>query len=136
MGRSGYSDDWDGDGMPPEFWQQAVAQSIKGKRGQAFLRELATAMDAMTEKRLIAEELVTPEGECCTMGVICKARGLDLSEVDPYDREQVAKLFNIAPAMAAEIAHENDRDFEYKRSEEIPEKRWVRMRKWVRRNVR
>ena len=87
----------------------------------------------MPEKRLIAGELVTKEGECCTMGVICKARGIDVSKVDYEDRGQVAGLFKIAPALAQEIAYQNDDDFGYEGDgeDETPEARWVRMRKWV-----
>jgi hypothetical protein len=45
MSRSGYSDDhseWD-----LIRWRGAVASAIRGKRGQAFLRELLVALDAM-----------------------------------------------------------------------------------------
>jgi hypothetical protein len=131
MGRSGYVDGfWDGDGYSPGLYRNAVERSIKGKRGQAFLRQLAAEMDAMPEKVLIADELVNADGDCCTMGVIFKARGIDVSDVDYDDRDQVAKLINIAPSMAAEIAYENDDDFNYS-SKETPEQRWIRMRKWV-----
>lgn len=34
MGRSGYSE-YDGYGPPPELWQQAVANAIKGRRSTA-----------------------------------------------------------------------------------------------------
>lgn len=54
MSRSGYVDDCEN----LELYRATVERSIKGKRGQAFLRELAAAMDAMPEKVLIAEELV------------------------------------------------------------------------------
>lgn len=87
MSRSGYSEDGDCDF--PELYRGRVARAIKGKRGQAFLRELAAAMDAMPEKRLIAGELVEG-GECCTMGVICKARGLDVEGVNPEDITRVS----------------------------------------------
>lgn len=136
MGRSGYSDDWDGDDAPPAFYRQAVERSIDGKRGQSFLRELAKEMDAMPIKALIAEDLVTPEGQCCALGVVCKARGIDVSKIDETDPECVADALGVAPAMAREIAYLNDDDFGYEGSrtrakEEDPEKRWIRMRKWV-----
>ena len=56
MSRSGYSDD---EGEPGQFamWSGQVASAIRGKRGQAFLREMAEAMDAMPDKRLIAHDL-------------------------------------------------------------------------------
>jgi hypothetical protein len=38
-------------------WQGVVKSAIRGKKGQAFLKELLSALDAMPEKKLIAEEL-------------------------------------------------------------------------------
>lgn len=123
MSRSGYSDDCEN----VQLWRGAVDRAIQGKRGQNFLRELADAMDAMPEKRLITSELISETGEMCTIGVVCKARGLDVSNVDVYESKQVGNLVGIARAMAAEIEFENDE----RRSNETPEERWVRMRKWV-----
>ena len=47
MSRSGYSDD-DEDGRLA-MWRGAVQSAIRGKRGQAALRELLTALDAMRQ---------------------------------------------------------------------------------------
>lgn len=127
MSRSGYSDE--GDYL--ELYRYTVERSITGKRGQAFLRELAKGMDEMTEKRLIADELVTATGEVCAIGVVCKARGLNTADVDFHDADAVGKLVGISRAMAAEIEYENDEA----RQDETPEKRWVRMRKWVDNNL-
>lgn len=128
MGRSGYCED--GDYSMANLWPAIVQRSINGKRGQAFLKELAAAMDAMPEKRLIADDLVTETGEVCAIGAVCKARGLDTKGVDVYDRYEVGKLVGIAPTLTAEIEYLNDDDFGYQRSES-PEQRWTRMRKWV-----
>lgn len=106
MSRSGYSDDND-DQWATIRWRGAVNAAIKGKRGQQFLRELAAAMDAMPEKRLVANELQA-DGAFCALGVVGAARGIDMSRVDPDDRECVAKMFGVAEAMAAEIMWEND----------------------------
>lgn len=128
MSRSGYVDDFD-DPLAIGRWQQAVNRAIKGKRGQAFLRELAEAMDAMPEKVLIADELINENGSCCTIGVVCKSRGIDVSTVDYEDTQAVGDAVGIARAMAAEIEFENDQDFWH--SDETPADRWKRMRKWV-----
>jgi hypothetical protein len=106
MSRSGYSDDVD-DHWALIRWRGAVNSALNGKRGQQFLRELAAAMDAMPEKRLIADELQA-EGMFCALGVTGAARGLDMTNVDAHDREQVSALMNIAEAMAAEVMYEND----------------------------
>ncbi len=127
MSRSGYSDD--GDYAAANLWENIVNRSIKGKRGQAFLAELAKAMDEMPDKKLIADDLVTETGEVCAIGVVCKARGLNVSAIDKDCRYDVGNLLGIAPTLAAEIEYQNDEaDRSYM---ETPEQRWVRMRKWV-----
>jgi hypothetical protein len=123
MSRSGYSydlDQWD-----LIRWRGAVASAIRGRRGQAFFAELLTALDTMQEKRLIDGEL-EQDGEVCALGSLGRKRGIDQSKIDPYDREQIAKTFGIAAALAAEVAFMND-DWHG----ELPEHRWTRMRAWV-----
>jgi len=126
MSRSGYSDDIDGWDLIR--WRGAVTSAIKGKRGQAFLQEMLAALDAMPNKVLIAESLVEEDGAVCAMGAVALKRGIDVSHVDPYDREEVAQTFGISPAMAAEIAYAND-DGSWRHV--TPEERWTRMRAWV-----
>ena len=125
MSRSGYSDDCENVGL----WRGAVERATFGKRGQAFLIELAAALDAMPDKRLITDELVA-DGAYCTLGVIGAARGLDMKVVEVADTEAVGKMFKIAPALAAQIVYEND-ECNHWASTESPEKRWTRMRQWV-----
>lgn len=140
MSRSGYSEDfeqWD-----HICWRGAVKSAIRGKRGQAFLREMLGALDAMPDKRLIKNELVEPnlisvshwglqEGPplVCAIGSVGQARGIDMAEIDPEDRDTVANIFGISPAMAAEIVYENDEGWGSWR--ESPERRFERMRAWV-----
>ena len=153
MSRSGYSDDcenWD-----LIRWRGAVASAIRGARGQKTLRDLLAALDAMQDKRLVANELQTADGEFCTLGALGAARGVPMADVDGEDREAIAAMFDIAPALAAEIMYENDDDgvgdwkwidieicgpmrrYEiHSRSlsvidERAAEKRWRRMRNWV-----
>lgn len=130
VSRSGYTDDLDGGDL--NLWRGAVRRAMRGKRGQAFLREMLAGMDAMPEKALIAEQLVTKEGDVCAMGVVCKARGLDASLIDYEDGDSVAAVLGIAPAMAKEISYENDecgpRSWQ---GGETPGMRFMRMRAWV-----
>jgi hypothetical protein len=161
MSRSGYSDDYDEDGTGG-LWRGAVTRSIRGKRGQVALMELAAAMDAMPKKTLAAESLVTEDGQFCTLGVLGQARGIDMNAIDPDDWDAVAAKFNLAPAMVREIVYENDevlddykwvdveicgpmrpRYFEkHHRSIRVPiseeilgPQRWSRMRQWVESNL-
>jgi hypothetical protein len=101
MSRSGYSDDIDGWALIR--WRGAVTSAIRGERGQAMLRELVQALDALPEKRLASGSLVTAEGDYCTLGALGRARGMDMAPIDPEDREAVAKAFGVAEALAAEI---------------------------------
>jgi hypothetical protein len=130
MSRSGYSDDCDGWALIR--WRGAVTSAMRGKRGRDLLLELRDALDAMPEKVLIAHELVDAAGDFCTLGVIGQARGLPLKDIDPEDSDQVAKLFDIAPALAKEIVFENDEAAWY---DETPQQRWTRMRAWVERSI-
>lgn len=123
MSRSGYSDDCEGWDLIR--WRGAVASAIRGARGQAFLREMIIALDALPQKRL-TENALEHDGEVCAMGAVGLKRGINMEEIDAIDRESVAAAFGISRALAAEIAYEND---EYWR--DTPENRWQRMRKWA-----
>ena len=133
MSRSGYYDDWDGDGVPPEFYRSAVRSALTGRRGQAFLRRLAGALDRMPSKDLAAHEWVGEDGSACALGVAAIDYGMRqlFATLDPDDGhgpEIAARLFGIARCMAAEIVYIND---EAGRSDETPEARWKRVRAWV-----
>ena len=130
MSRSGYTDDCD-DNWDMIRWRGAVTSAIRGKRGQAFLREMAEALDAMPEKRLIIEELVGPEG-CCALGSVAMQRGLDVSRLDPENSREVAAAFGIPRALASEVAYLNDEECHYSTDEE----RWRQMRAWVQEQIR
>jgi hypothetical protein len=132
MSRSGYSEDienWD-----LIRWRGQVSSAIRGKRGQKLLRELGEAMDAMPEKRLIADELES-NGEFCALGVVGKARGIDMYGVDPEDYFEVGLLFDIAHQLAQEIVFINDEDCRRWVNGichiETPEDKWRRVRKWA-----
>lgn len=127
MSRSGYSDDccdWD-----LIRWRGAVASAIRGKNGQLFLLEMLAALEALPEKRLIKGDLEN-NGEYCALGSVGKRRGLDMSNLDPYDTDDIAGAFRIPRALAAEIEFMND-DNSF-----TPEQRFEDMRKWVLENLR
>lgn len=110
MSRSGYSDDIE-DIWAHIRWRGAVASAIRGERGQALLRELIEALDAMPHKRLYAGSFATAEGEFCTLGVVGARRGTqmdDLGDADYCDPREVGQRFGISRALAAEIMYLND----------------------------
>jgi hypothetical protein len=131
MSRHGYSEDSD-DTWASIRWQGAVKSAIRGKRGQALLRDLLAALDAMPEKALIAEELVTPTGEVCALGCLARARGVDVSGVAPDDPENVAKLFGVSESLIREITYHNDEHVQWwGRRGDDPAERWRCVRSWV-----
>lgn len=152
MSRSGYIDeDWDN---TFGLWRGTVASSIRGKRGQALLRDAIIALDAMTEKKL-ARGFLERDGCHCLLGVVCKARGVDMRSLnvldpDDFNAHGVAHALDISTPMAKEIVELNDQT-EYWQEDlnphpdygrvggylpETPEHRWQRMRDWCVKNLK
>ena len=120
MTRSGYSDDCPHLGL----YRAAVDRALAGRRGQAFLAEALAALDALPERRLIADEF-TDGADCCLLGAVAQARGETLP--DDAEPDQIAARFGIAPSLAAELMHIND---EWP-GPESDEQRFDRVRHWV-----
>lgn len=131
MSRSGYNEEID-DQWQLIRYRGAVKSAIKGARGQAFLKEMLAALDSLPEKKLIAHELEA-HGAVCAIGAVGKARGLDMTGIDPDDAERVARVFGVADALAREVVYENDDEW---RVRETPEARFIRMRQWVAAQIR
>jgi hypothetical protein len=151
MSRSGYTDDCD-DRWSWICWRGAVKSAIRGKRGQAFLRETLAALDAMPERKLIRHDLIklprpverwdqqgiwfwdieTELESVCTLGAVGRARNIDMSEVDPEDHDSVAALFGIPHTLACEIMYMNDEAW----WRATPEELWSKMREWVANEIR
>ena len=135
MSRSGYSEDCDGWALIR--WRGAVASGIKGKRGQAFLHDALTALDAMSVKKLTTDSLREhATGEFCTLGVVGAARGLNLAELEHFGREGIAKAFGISAALASEIMFENDDQDGMGWPSTTPDVRWAKMRNWIVANLK
>lgn len=142
----GYYEGDDGDG-PDYNWEglqaATLSRAVAGKRGQRLLRELAAELDAMPHKRLVAGSFQRTDGEVCTLGVLGRARGLDMSElnriakfIDEDDdgcealgelNNKAAAAFDVAKTLVADIMWRNDLN----RRSETPEQRWTRMRGWI-----
>lgn len=138
MSRHGFTDydDYDEDAnLLMGQWRGRVLSAIRGRRGQAMLRDLVAALDAMPVKEL------HPHNVCgsnlCAMGVVGAYRRADLSkaqeELDDPDgdhewaTEFTGDILDIAPSLAREIAYENDEGG----WKETPAQRWARMKKWA-----
>lgn len=126
MSRHGYTDDWDGEHsvLAHGRWQAQLQSAIRGKRGQAFLRALVEALDAMPVKSLAPNSLETKEGAVCALGCLARHRGIDVKTFEfgePYsedpdegaewsdsDWQALATMFDIAPQLAREVMYAND----------------------------
>lgn len=134
MSRSGYSEDYDDENFPNATWlyQANVERSMKGKRGQQFFVDLIAALDAMSEKRLVADDLIRPSGEVCALGALALSKGIAVEGVDPDDARTVAARFKISECLAREVVFQNDEaGWDYKGKDETPEQRWTRIRNWA-----
>lgn len=135
MSRSGYSDDGDF-----AMWRGQVANAIRGKRGQQFLRDLITGLDALPEKVLIANRLQDAETGCvCALGAVGLKRGIPLAPLEEAaeesDGERLGGAFDVARQLALEVEYINDEAGPY-RGGETPRARWERVRTWAIDNLR
>lgn len=124
--RSGYRDDCDQWDLIR--WRGAVNSAIHGRRGQAFLREMLEALDALPKKRLISGELQGADG-VCAIGSVGRKRGVDMDKLAPEAHTILGITFGIAPALVKEIESINDDDYGCVR--ETPEARFTRVRAWI-----
>ena len=127
MNRSGYGAC---DEDEADAWWRDVANASASPKGQAFLRELADALDALPDKALIEGELIDEEGNCCAVGAVCKARGIDATHMDS-DADSVAERLGVPLPLVAAIIDRNDGW-----RNDTPETRWKRVRRWVDKQIR
>lgn len=134
MSRSGYYEGDSDDTWAQIRWAGASASARRGKRGQALFRDLLTALDALPEKKLIADSLRKEDGNVCALGAVAAARSIPTDELDPEDYDKVASVFDIAPVLARDIVFVNDDDFG-EHPNESDEERFARVRWWVQRQI-
>jgi hypothetical protein len=148
--RISYSEDEDFPGQF-ELWQANCRRSIKGKDGQKVLRELEQALLALPEKRLIADELQNAEGEVCAIGALAKYRGINKTESDPEEMEDVGVELGMPRLVAWKVVCVNDVEIDghyveaygpdrYGRNLSVfvpvtPEERYATMLNWVQRQI-
>lgn len=130
MSRSGYYEDID-DMWAHIRYRGAVTSAIRGKRGQSFLKEMLASLDALPEKKLVRNEL-EHAGQVCAIGSVGRARGINMSGIDPEDPSTVANVFGINEKMVREIVYVNDEDWYANDSDE---ERFRRVRAWVVANI-
>ena len=134
MSRSEYHDDGDNPwGLI--MWRGAVASAVRGLRGQAFLREMAEALDSMQVRELLHGELQCAGG-VCAVGRVAQARGIDWTDVEAYgNNDYLASEMGIAPALVREIEYVNDEFSFFERNLNSNEQRWHTVRDWVEKQI-
>ena len=132
MNRSGYSEDYD-DELQLGRWRGVIASTLRGQRGQRFLRELVLALDRLPRARLVKNVLETEEGEVCALGAVLRGRGMGPIGIDTEDWDQLGKELDIAPQLAQEVMYLND---EPSAVAITPEERWKYIRKWAVSNIK
>ena len=132
MSRSNYSHEWTNEMY---LYRGTVNRSIDGKRGQAFLKRMVAALEAMPIKELHADIFAKTDGVCCAMGAVALHEGHDIEkDYDPNvqdDSNYAYEKLNISRSMAAEIAFLNDDGNWFFQEEEKPSARWKRMYAWA-----
>ena len=156
MSRFGDCED-DGEGPSPVLWQQTVANALRGRRGQAVLRELREALLGLPQPRLIVGALVR-EGEVCALGALAGRRlaagpltlkgcgdetriATSLAELeamvgqeaqDEFSIMEFGRQMGLTGALSWAVAFEND---EGSWNRETPEQTFRRVLYWVDRQL-
>jgi hypothetical protein len=147
VSRSGLSENDGDDNWNFIRYRGQVASAIRGKRGQAFLRELRAALLTMPKKELLNGGF-SRGGEVCALGSVALRRKLKagiaretaLKQLEAEFPEEnnyscagdVAPKFGIADVLAAEIMWTNDSEYG---ADQSPKGRWKAMYRWVRENI-
>ncbi len=127
-------------------WEHNVVQTLKGKRGQAALAELETALRAMPERRLIRGEVCHLDRydpgfgwsftvpSYCLVGLYAALKGARPEHLallgGEQDTAEAGANAGITYTMAWEMGYQNDEMW----WDETPEARWERALAWVRKH--
>lgn len=143
MNRSGY-DDCSGDDWGYWSYRGRVERTLRGRRSQAFLRELRDALDAMPVKELASHVMREADGCSCALDAVAVARGIEWpphimanAEYGDDVSHSVGAQLGITRTLAAEIMGENDcYSLLFGATErELRARRWAYMRNWVDRQI-
>lgn len=107
----------------------AAKQAIYGKPGQAALREIKAALEALPQKRLAWSVFQDEDGDVCPLGALAKSRGMDITNtlaISDAPIEDASNDLGITPTLAAEIMAENDELLA-----QSPEQRYSMMMAWI-----
>lgn len=132
--------------FPGEFFLQERnrERSLAGKKGQAALRELVAALEAMPEKRLCKWAMVDDEGEVCALGAYVLRKRIQRGDtyaqaIKTIDHEgenrmshDLASHYEFPAAAAWAVAFRNDEILDRC----SPEERHALMLEWARAQIK
>lgn len=145
MSRSSYSDDF-GEDYPNqlELYRANVERSIRSKAGQARLRELRVALEALSVKALEAETFAAGTQEqprVCALGAwalhkcggdIEKARAMVPSDADDFETFDRLQPHGWPKLVVFEAIYMND---EGSWNVQTPEQRYAYIMRWLDENI-
>ena len=135
MDRSNYTEDPNDDVLAYGRYRGQAASCIRGKRGQAFIRELLEALDGMENKELISGKLINEKGQACAIGAVLLGRGKSEDEVQAIeydDSRSVALELGIPCQLVGEIEFMNDNFYT---SDHHNSMRWRYIKQWAEQQV-
>jgi hypothetical protein len=125
------------------LWARAQRNALVGKKGQAVLRELETALVALPTKRLIHGALCE-QGEVCALGALARQRGVSEEEMATQRGEYAHDIawwakdrLGVTEALATAVQWQNDEaEWYWQKQGETPEERYIRVLAWVRAQIK
>lgn len=114
-----------------------LSSAIRGRRGQAFLRELVAALDALPAPELSCGALEDAQtGCCCAFGAVRRLRGPENVKLDFHpDEEEIAPTylaepFGVSETLAWAVVQANE-EIDEQNTEPARRRRWARVRAWA-----
>ncbi len=145
---SRFSDDFDEDFYNQQaLYAQATKNALAGKRGQAALKELAEALLALPEKKLLEGQLYNEKDEVCAVGAMAVHRKMKKGMTRAEAVAELSKKYGddchstidcgmadvgLLGCLAAEFAYINDEEA----CASTPEERYEIVLKWVREQIK
>lgn len=93
-----YEEQFPGQG---ELWEANLRRALSGRRGQAALRDLETALLEMPEKKIIRGKIADRRGQVCAVGLLALHRRVQAGE------ERAAVLADLAEPDYCECMHDH-----------------------------
>lgn len=110
---------------PLPAFKASISRAVNSTGGQAMLKNLLSALDAMPYPRLIGGVF---EFDCdyCAIGALGKAAGLNVAKFSTEKLPELAATFGCPLVLIDVIMKTNDEG-----RRELPAQKWSRMRDWT-----